>query len=426
MIEGKDARKSPAGRPSYFYLSYAHSPPLAGSPPTPPDEWVRTFFGDLTSAVQDHASQQFRISPGFYDQEIWPSPNWKAALTDALGSAEVFVPLYSPAYLARSLPGREWVCFEERLIAAGIAEPLGRFTPVLWIPLPAGQQPPGWREARDLAPAPAASAYVENGLQTLLRLAPYRRYYDLIVDRLAERIVELAEKAPIEPSAVQDIDAVRSAFAFESQGLTFAVVVAAPTMGAIQAERNATATYGSVGSAWRPFATEQEQPLAQYASMAGEQFDFAVQVMELEMVGDLIDHAPGVILVDPWYISDDKGLNVFREFARRRPSWVLPVLISGSDHDERAAKLTQQMISLLGNDRIPRSGPARRALLGVERLQDFVALMPFLVAEAEREYLRHGPIPGSAAKSGSRLRLAVGGHSAQHDRSSSHEEKSDG
>jgi FxsC-like protein len=423
MNEGKGARNGSGRRPSYFFLSYAHSPPLAGSAPAPPDEWVRTFFRDLTGAVQDHASQQSRITPGFYDQEIRPGPDWKAALTEALSTAEVFVPLYSPGYLTRSLPGREWACFEERLKAVGVAEPMERFTPVLWIPLPADQQPRGWNEARDLAPAPAASAYTENGLQALLRIAPYRRYYDLIVGRLAERIVELAEKAPIEPSAVKDIDTVQSAFAFEARVVTFAVVVAAPALAGIPAERDATA-YGSVGSAWRPFAPEQEQSLVQYASMVGEQFDFAVQAMEIEMVGDLLGHAPGVVLIDPWYIAEDKELTVFREFARGLPSWVLPVVIRGPGQDERTAKLAQQVISLLKNDRVPRSESARRALLGVERLPDFVALMPFLVAEAEREYLRHGPIRRSAAKPGSRLRLAVGGQAAGQSRSPD-EEKSD-
>jgi FxsC-like protein len=424
MTEGEGARNGPAKRSSYFFLSYAHSAPLAGSPPAPPDEWVRAFFRDLTEAVQDHASSQSRIAPGFYDQEVLPGPDWKVALADALGSAEVFVPLYSPGYLTRSLPGREWTCFEERLKAAGVTEPLERFTPVLWIPLPAGHQPQGWREARELAPAPAASAYIENGLQALLRLAPYRHYYELIVDRLASRIVELAETAPIEPSAVKDIDTVQSAFAFEVQAVTFAVVVAAPALPGIPAEINADA-YGDVSSAWRPFAWEQELPLAQYASMVGEQFDLAVQVMDIEMVGNVLEHAPGVVLIDPWYIASDKGLNVFREFANGLPSWVLPVLISGPRQDKRTTQLVQQVTGLLGNVKIPRSSAARRALRGVSRLQDFTNLMPFLVAEAEREYLRHGPIQRSAAKPGSRRRLAGSRPSVGRALSSTDEETSD-
>jgi FxsC-like protein len=423
----KESEGAPDGsvkRSSYFFLSYAHSPPLAGTPPSPPDEWVRAFFRDLTKAVQDHGSLQSAIAPGFYDQEIVPGPDWKMALARELGAAEVFVPLYSPGYLTRSLPGREWTCFEERMKAAGVAEPLERFAPVLWIPLPADQQPRGLREAKGLAPEDAASAYIENGLLALLRLAPYRNSYELVVDRLAERIVELAEKAPIEPSAVQDIDTVPSAFALEAHVATFAVVVAAPALPGIPADSD-VAAYGAVSSAWQPFSREQELSLAQYTAMVGEQFDFAVQVVEIEMVGDLLSHAPGVVLIDPWYIAAEKGLNVFREFARSLPSWVLPVLVPGPAQDERTTQLGQQVTSLLENATVSRSGPVRRALRGIRRLQDFVSLMPFLVAEAEREYLRHGPIRRSMAKPGSRMRLAGSGQSVGQASPPSVEEKSD-
>ena len=44
----------------YFYLSYAHSPPLAGSriDASTPDEWVREFFQDLSRAVNRRGSTE--------------------------------------------------------------------------------------------------------------------------------------------------------------------------------------------------------------------------------------------------------------------------------------------------------------------------------------------------------------------------------
>jgi hypothetical protein len=46
-------------------------------------------------------------------------------------------------------------------------------------------------------------------------------------------------------------------------------------------------------------------------------------------------------------------------------------------------------------------------------MKEFFDLMPFLVTQAEREYLRRGPIQRSGPQEGSRLRLADGGGDPQ-------------
>ena len=179
----------------YFYLSYAHSPPLAGSRPplagsrlnaSTPDGWVREFFQDLSHAVDQRSSADRALGPGFIDLQVSSGQEWKKTLVRALGEAEVFVPLYSPGYLARSWPGREWTCFERRLESAGLADPLRRFAPVLWVPLPVGAEPRGLQAALDLvpigAPEGANIAYRENGLLAMRRLQPYRKWYQLITE----------------------------------------------------------------------------------------------------------------------------------------------------------------------------------------------------------------------------------------------------
>lgn len=54
MSEITSSGDSTKVRGRYFFLSYAHSPPLDGSleedQPDPPNEWVRTFFRNLTDA----------------------------------------------------------------------------------------------------------------------------------------------------------------------------------------------------------------------------------------------------------------------------------------------------------------------------------------------------------------------------------------
>jgi hypothetical protein len=216
----------------YFFLSYAHSPPLAsgwtgtGSASSDPDRWVRQFFLDLSESVREHASPRSGLAPGFFDHEISPGLDWKTSITEALGTAEVFVPLYSPRYFAWSWPGREWACFSDRMISSGIEVPFTRFAPVLWIPLPSHQPRDGLADALELGGA--APFYAENGLQTLLRIASYRKHYERVVDRVARRIVQLAEGVPVRPSQVRNIDEFSSPFPVEEATAQFAIATAAP------------------------------------------------------------------------------------------------------------------------------------------------------------------------------------------------------
>jgi FxsC-like protein len=398
-----------AARGSYFFLSYAHPPPLGGAlmegqQPPPPDVWVSRFFADLTAAVKSRAAHPVPDAPGFFDQAMPIGSDWKATLSRALGTAEVFVPLYSPEYRSMSWPGRELACFERRAAAAGVADPLDRFAPVLWIPLPADQPMPGLRAAEELAPAAAARPYKENGLRAMLRLAPYRDAYHMVVERLAARIVRLAERTPIGPSRVPDIDEVESAFHPEGSTAVFTVVVVAPTSDSAPDGSDREA-YGPVSVSWRPFGKEQELPLAEYARLVAEQLDFAVLVTGIQDAGSLLSHTPGVVLVDPWYVATAEGRQAFAAFASEWPSWALPLMVP----DRAAAQLTKEVRDLLGNSRISQSAPAKHGLRGVGSLQEFVTLMPFLVAQAEREYLRRGPIQRSTAAPRPRLAGPVGG-----------------
>jgi FxsC-like protein len=387
---------------SYFFLSYAHSPPLAGTRQADPDQWVRRFYRDLSDSVDDLASQP-RHTSGFFDQDIAASANWKASLTRALGAAQVFVPLLSPGYFARAWPGREWACFSARLNLAGVADPDQRFAPVLWIPLQGNQERPGLRAA--LALGASESAYAENGLRALLRLSPYRTSYRLIVARLAKQIVDLAERAPLAPSDAPDVGEVPSAFHPGADAAVFAVTVAAPTLAALPDNRD-RAEYGSAATDWRAYPDDQALPLAEYAAQVAEQLDFAVVVAGIEGSDGLPGNMPGVILIDPWFAADEVGRNTLRSFTVDLPPWVLPVLVIDSPADRRTAELADRVRIILAEAVVTRTETARLATRGVSSLKEFVALMPILVAEAERQYLRRGPIQRYKARPGSRPRLA--------------------
>jgi FxsC-like protein len=377
---------------SYFFLSYAHSPPLAGAPQLTHDRWVRTFFRDLSGVVQRRAGKR-GIAPGFFDQEIPLNSDWRATLTQALGTAQVFVPLYSPGYFARSWPGREWACFRQRLINAGVKNPQRRFAPVLWIPLKPGDEPEGLPQA--LAVGASEGSYAENGLRALLRLAPYRESYLRIVDRLAKQIVTLAENDTIPRSRVPDLDEVRSPFSSASAAV-FAVAVAAPVRPRVSAGA-VPAAYGAGATAWRPFLSDQRLSLAEYAATIAEQLDFAVLIASLDEADSRLGASPGVILIDPWFGEDDRGLEMLRKALQDRP-WILPVVITTPGADPNEAGLARRVRAIINEAQPAHTDITRQAIAGVGSLEEFVALMPYLVAEAERHFLRRGPIERSVAR----------------------------
>ncbi|MGI5236858.1 hypothetical protein [Dactylosporangium sp. CA-139066] len=82
----------------YFFLSHAPPAPLSGSA-ADPDREVRRFFGDLSRQVRARVGAGAAEPVGFLEAEVRAGADRNAARIRALGSAQVFVPLYSPAYL---------------------------------------------------------------------------------------------------------------------------------------------------------------------------------------------------------------------------------------------------------------------------------------------------------------------------------------
>ena len=388
-------RTLPEGR-SYFYLSYAHSPPLAGDLQADPDKYVRQFFDDLTAAVGRCASPGSELAPGFFDQEIPVGSNWKESVSRALGAAEVFVPLYSPWYFARSRPGREWACFHRRLVLAGEPDPARRFAPVLWTPLWDEHELPGPQAALDVGAA--ESYYKKNGLRALLRLEPYHNSYNMVVTQLAEHVVALAEDSPLVPSAVPDIDEMKSAFMPEPPLAELAVAVAAPTRSTPPAGSD-PGCYGTGSIQWKPFPG-QELPLAEYARQVAERLDFKVEFTSLEAACDPAAGRPGIILIDPWFIADDHG-RALQMAVHKLPPWVLPLVILSSPHDTRAGRLAEKAKGMLSPAALPAES-SRRASRSVSSLKDFVDVMPALVAEAERRFFRHARDHAPSGQPGAR------------------------
>jgi len=379
-----DVRSLSSRQDPYFFLSYAHTLRATERPHTDHDRLVRRFFRDLVIAVRRHASREPGRIHGFMDQQVPPGAD-KEALSQALGSAQAFVPLCSVGYLDRSLPGREWACFHRRAELAGLAEPQRRIVPVLWAPMAETEEVPGLYEA--LALDADKPAYLENGLWGLLKIPSYRPVYRAMVNQLAQRVVVLAEDSPIERSEVPDIDKIPSAFRPGPPLAVFAIEVAAPISGSPAASHN-PGVYGASATEWRPFGA-QRQPVLDDASRVIEQFDFKPEASEIRTTQDPLSRRPGVILIDPWFVDDENGEARLASAVENLPPWVLPLLILDNSDQGRARELAGRVRDILDAARALRTESAHQGARGVSSPDDFLTRMRTLVAEAETQYIRY-------------------------------------
>ena len=215
----------------------------------------------------------------------------------------------------------------------------------------------------------------------------YRDSYHRVVDLVAKQIVVVAERNPIKPSEVPDINKMNNPFMPESHPAVFVIETAVPTASNIAAERDPRG-YGESGADWRPFP-QQKLPLAEYARQVAVRFDFGAEVTGIRTVSNPHDRRPGIILIDPWFIADDSGRMAFESAVEHLPRWVLPLVVLDQPEDASTQKLVGQVREILSAAGALPTDSSRRAAKGVSSLDHFVSIVPVLVAEAERQYLRY-------------------------------------
>lgn len=208
-------RKEPSGpdapRP-YFFLSH---------PGGPGDRAVDRLYQDLCEEVLQLTDLPAAVPPGFLDRspELDSWSRWQ--ITEALAVCRVFVPLYSVRYFASDRCGREWSGFARRA-ARQADRPAGQasgIVPVIWLPVPSADQPAVARRLRfnhrGLGPE-----YQGEGLLALARSAALRAEYELVVHRLATRIVQVAHETRIPPGRPLSWDSLENAFLAPPPGRT--------------------------------------------------------------------------------------------------------------------------------------------------------------------------------------------------------------
>jgi FxsC-like protein len=395
------ATRNPAS-PSYFFLSYAHSAPGPATRFSDADRWVKTLFNDLAQAVNAAAPVGDRLARGFFDGLLPPGVDWKAALGEALGAAEVIVPLFSPRYLRTSWSMSELASFKQRLaqqqrVGKVTASQAGRHVvSVLWTPLPSWDRPADLAEALDLGDG--VPEYVENGLRALCMLAPYRDQYHVIVRRVAKRIVTAARESPLGPSHAPALgDVSRS----DATGTQFVVGVIAPTRRRLPPGRSG-ATYGDRSEHWRPFADRQLLPAARYVENAAERLGLPTKLIGIDTDPVLFGTRPGAVLIDPWIIADPGGESLIERVISKWPRWITPVVVVDVDdreYESQGARYDKVLSTMLSRAKTPR----------VERMVDvggFEREMPMVIIKAQRRYLRTAPVFPPKGPRSERPRLA--------------------
>ncbi|MFJ8579495.1 TIR-like protein FxsC [Micromonospora sp. NPDC093277] len=367
---------------TYFFLSYAHSAPMLEDPRLDPDKWVKVFFDDLSAAIRGQVSAPDDRQVGFFDAQLSFGADWEETLTTALGNTQVFVPLYSPAYLRNSWPLGELEAFRRRLKASTIVEKYRHIVPVLWIPLPSWDQTAETREALELAGDVAG--YAENGLRALCMLASYRPAYEEILGRIATEVTQIAQRYPLPPSVVPKVAEARHTSRADAQ---FVVVVAAPTRAEVPADR-APGVYAERSEQWRPFGQDQALPAAKYVASTAERLGLATHITSFADAGDVMARCPSVLLIDPWIVSDSAGEHDLALVLKRLPRWVIPLIVLNEGDPLTVAegnRFADRVALMLQRANRPQ---AKR----VTQLPEFVQIMPELVTEARRQYLKNAPV----------------------------------
>jgi FxsC-like protein len=384
-----------APRPTYFFLSYAHSAPISPEAGADVDAWVSKFFDDLSGEVGERARPGSGLEIGFFDRQVPLGSDWKAVIAERLGAAEVFVPLYSPGYFIKSWPMRERESFLDRLPASAADGPDEHVVPVLWTPLPP------WEDRLEIRAAlvlgEGVPEYAENGLRALCMLRAYRDQYTLVLGRLAERIVHLAERSPLGPSEAPGLDQVVAEAVDEAAAgeTPFVVAVSSPNRLDLPPWRSA-ASYGQDGTKWRPFAGGQALPAAEYAANTAERLGFHARVTDIRYGTGLFARSPAVLLIDPWVAAGDGGLQGLLAATMDLPAWVIPLVVADPQdpqYAEREAMLTGQVLAMLVAAGVQRAQQATG-------MKEFVEIMPRLITDARRQYLRKGPVFPPAGPAG--------------------------
>jgi len=411
-----------AGGP-FFFLSYAH-PPKDERGVQVPDPWIGKLYHDLCEHVRHIAELPAGARAGFMDQELRPGNEWPDRLSRALATCRVFVPLYSRRYFKSEHCGKEWFAFNRRRLnlRAQSGIPVETIVPAVWIPLPAEMLPEAATSVQ-FSGSHFSELYAEHGFYGIIKVSRWREAYEEAVYLLAKEIVQAAEAAfaaesPAEPAEDAPYEMLPSAFGGEGKAgpgdKPIRVTVVAPSRDNLPAGRE-NSSYGKDIRAWNPYGQASVRPLADHAAELARSLSYTPEVGDLfrheaGLVGREPWSGPEVLLIDPWATLLPEFHDILRQVDSMDNPWV-QVLVVWNRQDQQMEREAERIMAGL-NAALPRKlreGRAISALAvrGVPSLREFGMVLPPVIAEAGRHYLRrassslpgpHQPPPGQHLK----------------------------
>jgi FxsC-like protein len=341
------------GAAPYFFLSYAHTPKHDPTDPDDPDAWVWTLYTDLCRHIMALTDLPNGARPGFMDRELRLGNIWPAALSDALATCRVFVPLYSHRYFESEQCGREWYAFSRRVLDAETkaARRAEAIIPAIWVPVDV------------------------DGMQ-------------------------VAREEPLPPGKLADYTTLESAFSLvqarDRGARRLRLTVVAPTSSELPPGRG-DFHYGRSALDWNPYRPDSIRPLAEHASELVKNLDYQPDIGDLDehcdaLTGNGPPAAPEVVLVDAWATGQPECAQTLRRFDSMNKPWIQVVVPWNRADPETAAAeagLRDSLDKSLRNKLAEGRATSLMAVRGVPCLEDFNAVLPALVRTAVRQYLKY-------------------------------------
>jgi FxsC-like protein len=385
----------------YFFLSYAHTPKHDPTDPDDPDAWVWTLYTDLCRHIMALTDLPNGARPGFMDRELRLGNIWPAALSSALATCRVFVPLYSHRYFESEQCGKEWYAFSRRVLDAEAKAPkrTEAIIPAIWVPVDVAGMPEAARSIQFRHPE-LDDTYVAHGFYGIMKLSRYRDAYEEAVYELARRIVQVAREEPLPPGKLADYTTLESAFSLvqarERGARRLRLTVVAPTSSELPPGRG-DFHYGRSALDWNPYRPDSIRPLAEHASELVKNLDYQPDIGDLDehcdaLTGNGPPAAPEVVLVDAWATGQAECAQTLRRFDSMNKPWIQVVVPwNRADPETTAAEagLRDSLEKSLRNKLAEGRATSLMAVRGVPCLEDFNVVLPALVRTAVRQFLKH-------------------------------------
>ncbi len=417
-------RTGSADNRPYFFLSYAHTP-RSGASDQDPDYWVHKLFRDLCDHIMALTDLPAGTPAGFIDREMRSGQGWPERLSENLATCRVFVPLLSARYFASEDCGREWYAFNDRMRAAKDrgARSVDAIVPALWTHVGYDQLPDSISHIH-LERNAFGIRYATTGFYGLMKLNRYLDEYEEAVLGLAHQIVRAANDSPLAPCRPRPYATTPSAFKPRGHGPRhIRLTVAAPTVDDLPVHRDRT-PYGDDPQDWNPYHRESTRPLSELAEEAIRSLDYRVTVTSFddedtggpapqpaegeappqsgaEPEGPQAGH-PGILLIDPWALTEELRRRRLKAYDSTAPAWTNAIVPwcrrDAQCQSEEGEQLTEELYRTLpGILERGRRTDCRIAVNGVPSLKAFNDVLPAVVANSTRHYMRNAeasPPPG--------------------------------